>query len=87
MTNIDVDASKVSIKNEGTTTSVKINGTSVTLENTGSIKSVEVNGTGATIKNSGKIEDKITGTATDVKFEGNKTEAEEKEENPATETK
>ena len=91
MTNIDVDASKVSIKNEGTTASVKINGTSVTLENTGSIKSVEVNGTGATIKNSGKIEDKITGTATDVKFEGNKTEAEKaedkKEENQATETK
>ena len=80
MTNLDVDASKASIKNEGTTTSVKINGTSVTLENTGSIKSVEVNGTGATIKNSGKIEDKITGTATDVKFEGNKTEAEKAED-------
>lgn len=91
ITNVAVDASKASIKNEGTTTSVKINGTSVTLENTGSIKSVEVNGTGATIKNSGKIEDKITGTATDVKFEGNKTEAEKaedkKEENQATETK
>lgn len=91
ITNVAVDASKASIKNEGTTTSVKINGTSVTLENTGSIKTVEVNGTGATIKNSGKIEDKITGTATDVKFEGNKTEAEKaedkKEENSATETK
>ena len=91
ITNVAVDASKASIKNEGTTTSVKINGTSVTLENTGSIKSVEVNGTGATIKNSGKIEDKITGTATDVKFEGDKTEAEKaenkKEENSATETK
>lgn len=89
ITNVAVDASKASIKNEGTTTSVKINGTSVTLENTGSIKTVEVNGTGATIKNASKIEDKITGTATDVKFEGNKTEteAEKAEENPTTETK
>ena len=55
--------------------------------NSGIVKHVEVNASGVSINNSGVITDKISGTATDYAFTGNKTEEEKSEEENKEEDK
>ena len=57
------------------------------MTNSGVVKHVEVNASGVSINNSGVITDKISGTATDYAFTGNKTEQEKSEEENKEEDK